>query len=79
MRKQHSRLVSGEQKVLEVCWTVEADQLVFEFTDAANVATLLSPTKKNVISIIGCFYDPLCFLLPVTIQFKLFMQGPCGS
>ena len=34
----------------------------------------LSPTKRNVISVIGRFYDPLGFLSPITIRFKVFMQ-----
>ena len=55
-------------------WCVETDQFVFEFTEIANAALLLSPMKRNVISIIGCFYDPLGFLSPITIRFKVFMQ-----
>ena len=39
----------------------------------------LSPTKRNVISLIGRFYDPLGFLSPVTICFKVFMQELCKS
>jgi len=61
-----------------VRWCVKTDQFVFEFTEIA-IAALLSPTKRNVISIIGCFYDPLGFLSPITIRFKVFMQELCRS
>ena len=70
---------AGEQKVLGVRWNIHLDQLVFEFSGIAEVAMSLSPTKRNVISLIGRFYDPLGFLSPVTIQFKVFMQELCKS
>ena len=40
----------GEQRVLGVCWNIQCDQLVFEFSGIANAAALLMPTKRNVIS-----------------------------
>ena len=39
----------------------------------------LSPTTRNVISIIERFYDPLGFLSPVIIQFKKLFQRLCGE
>ena len=42
-----------EQRVLGVCWNIQCDQLVFEFSGIANAAALLMPTKRNMISIIG--------------------------
>ena len=76
-----SNVVSGpgQQKVLGVRWCVKTDQFVFEFTEIANAALMLSPTKRNVISIIGHFYDPLGFLSPITIRCKVFMQELCRS
>lgn len=69
----------GEQKVLGVCWNVQLDRFVFEFSGIANAAVVLNPTKRNVISLIGQFYDPLGFFLPVTVRFKVFMQELCKS
>lgn len=69
----------GEQKVLGVRWSIQTDQLLFEFSDVANIAKLLSPTKRNVISIIGRFYDPLGYLSPAIVRFKVFMQELCRS
>ena len=34
-------------------------------------------TKRNVVSLIGKFYNPLGFLAPVTIKFKVFFQKLC--
>ena len=38
-----------------------------------------SPTKRNVISLAGQFYDPLRFLATVTIQLKVLFQKLCES
>ena len=38
---------------------------------------ITEPTKRNVVSIIGKFYDPLGFLAPVVIRFKRFFQKLC--
>ena len=39
----------------------------------------LSPTKRNAISLIGRFYDPLGFPSPIIILFKVLMQELCKS
>ena len=41
--------------------------MIFDFREIAKVARDLSPTKRNVISVIGRFYDPLGFLTPITM------------
>ena len=55
-------------------WNVGQDSLIFDFREVASVADELHPTKRNVISVIGRFYDPLGYLSPATIQFKVYMQ-----
>lgn len=47
-----------EHKVLSVLWNVGHDSL-FDFQEVATVADELHPTKRNVISVIGRFYDPM--------------------
>ena len=69
----------GEQKVLGVHWNVHDDNLIFDFREVATVADALHPTKRNVISVIGRFYDPLGYLSPTIVQFKVYMQELCKS
>ena len=64
----------SEQKVLGVHWDVVSDQLVFTLEGLAESAVRLEPTKRNVVSLIGQFYDPLGYLSPITIHFKVLMQ-----
>ena len=51
-------------KVLGVLWDPRDDCLQFSVADTAEVAARIEPTKRNVISVIGRFYDPLGFLSP---------------
>ena len=40
----------------------------------------LSPTKRNIVSLVGRFYDPLGYLTPVVVvQFKLFLRELCEA
>lgn len=64
-------------KVLGVTWNPQEDCLYFQVTDIAEAATTTEPTKRNVVSIIGKFYDPLGFLAPVIIRFKKLLQKLC--
>lgn len=72
-------LSNGEQKVLGVPWNVFSDQIVFTLNELADQARALEPTKRNVISLIGKFYDPLGFIAPIVVRFKVFMQALCGA
>jgi len=72
-------LGTEEQKVLGMCWRPSEDRFVFDISTITNLACNLEPTKRNVISIIGKFYDPLGFLAPVMIRFKIFFQKLCGN
>ena len=66
-----------EHKVLGVPWNPESDQLIFDVTHLAQIALDLHPTKRNLVSLIGRFYDPLGFLSPVIIRFKILLQRLC--
>lgn len=56
-----------------VRWDAAADRLVF---DLADIVYLVEPTKRNITSTIGKFYDPFGFLTPV-VQFKVLLQEIC--
>ena len=68
-----------EHKVLGVRWNNQSDQLIFELSTVAEVVFSVIPTKRSVISFIGRFYDPIGFMSPVTIRFKVLMQELCKS
>lgn len=66
-----------EHKVLGVVWNPESNQLIFDVANLAQLALDLHPTKRNLVSLIGKFYDPLGFLSPVIIRFKVLLQKLC--
>ena len=70
---------SAEQKVLGVRWNFVKDTFVFELREMASLARDIDPTKRNVVSIAAKFYDPLGFLSPIILQFKLFFQELCKT
>ncbi len=73
------RLRSGEQKILGVPWDVGGDRLVFDISEVALKAKDIQPTKRNVVSTVDRFYDPIGFLSPLIIRFKILFQRLCES
>ena len=69
----------GEHKILGVPWNPESDRLIFDVTCIAKLALDLIPTKRNLVSLIGKFYDPLGYLSPVVIKYKILFQQLCQS
>ena len=65
-------------KVLGVLWNPEDDRLTFDITGIAKIAFDLVPTKRNLVSLIGKCYDPLGFLSPMIVRFKMLFQKLCG-
>ncbi len=66
-----------EHKVLGVPWNPDSDRLVLDVSELARQASTIEPTKRNLVSLIGRFYDPLGFLAPVVVKFKILFQKLC--
>ena len=64
-------------KVLGTSWNTLEDCVCFSVADVYETAIGIEPTKRNVISTIGKFYDPLGLLSPVIIRFKVLFQKLC--
>ena len=45
----------------------------------AELAVRLEPTKRNIVSLVGRFYDPIGVLSPVVVSFKILIQEICES
>jgi hypothetical protein len=68
---------SQEAKILGVRWNPQSYCLIFSVSDIARAAQIVEPTKRNVVSVVGRFYDPIGFLAPVVLRFKLLFQRLC--
>ena len=69
----------GEQKILGVKWDFPEDHLVFDLRTMATHLRDLVPTKRHIVGVTTRFYDPLGFVAPVTVQFKMLFQELCVS
>ena len=70
---------TSEQKILGVCWDIHSDCFVFHLHELAELAVRLEPTKRNIVSLVGRFYDPIGVLSPVVVIFKILIQEICES
>uniref|UniRef100_A0A914PX54 Uncharacterized protein n=1 Tax=Panagrolaimus davidi TaxID=227884 RepID=A0A914PX54_9BILA len=68
---ENVRQSSMESKMLGLQWDAEKDTLSIEFK---NEKPKSKWTKRNVLKFIASTFDPLGFLLPVTIKARIFMQ-----
>jgi len=55
------------------------DNHVFDQRTVAQVASECRPTKRNNAAVAAKFYDPISFISPVVVQFKLLFQDLCSS
>lgn len=69
----------GELKILGVKWNFTEDLLVFDLSTIAALLRDLVPTKRHIVGVTTKFYDPLGFVSPVTIRFKMLFQELCVS
>ena len=70
---------AGMQKVLGVPWDAHTDSLVISFGELASLTQHLIPTKRNLVSLAGKFFDPLGFLSPFVVSFKILLQDLCKA
>ena len=71
--------IVGEQKVLGIRWNVSFDCFILSIQDIAHLANQIELTKRHIVSVIGRIYDPLGYLSPVVVRFKIFFQELCES
>ena len=68
------RFTSGNRGCWEFFGMLNWTTFVINLNDIAIAARELQPTKRNIVSLVGKFYDPLGYLAPVVIQFKTFFK-----
>ena len=60
-------------------WKPTEDLLIFDLRGIALLVKELQPTKRSILSVATRFYDPLGFVSPVTVRFKMLFQELCVS
>ena len=68
---------SSATKVLGMCWDTDTDQFYFDFSELIHYASSLPMTKRSVLKLTECVFDPSGFLSPVMIRMKTIFQILC--
>ena len=63
-----------EHKVLGIKWNPTSDRLVFNVSEIVETAEMATPTKRHAVHIVGRFYDPIGYLAPIIIRFKILLK-----
>ena len=64
-------------KVLGIVWETESDHLIFFFENLIESFNNIIPTKRNILSLMAKFYDPIGLIQPIIIKLKLLFQEVC--
>ena len=59
------------RKVPGLTWCTENDTFVFDFKNLVTLAEDLKPDKRNILRISAMFYDPIGFISPIMLHFRL--------
>jgi hypothetical protein len=70
-------VTNGSVKVLDTIWNKSSDELEFKFTDLGEEEKALPATKRSLLKVIGKIFDPLGFLSPFIIRWKVLFQILC--
>jgi hypothetical protein len=62
---------------LGTIWNKSSDELEFKFTDLVEEAKALPATKRSLLKVIDKIFDPLGFLSPFIIRWKVLFQILC--
>ena len=71
--------MSSVTSVLGVKWDIVKDEIIYDLSTIINLEETKKPTKRNVLSIISSFFDPVGYLAPITCQGKVIFQLLCKS
>ena len=66
-----------EEKVLSIVWREREDNLIIDLRDYVMEAESYRVTKRNVLKVIAGFYDPVGWVQPVILKFKILFQEVC--
>ena len=66
-----------DTKVLGMNWDSAQDEFFFSFKEVIEYAHSLPPTKRSLLKLSAKLFDPLGFLTPFTVRYKILFQELC--
>ena len=64
-------------KVLGMNWNTLEDETIFSFVELYKYVSSLPLTKRSVLKVTAKIYDPMGFLLPLTVEMEILFQELC--
>ena len=59
------------RKVLGITWNKNNDKFVFDFSNLTEITNEINPTKRNILKLIGIFFDPLGLISPMVFSIEI--------
>ena len=63
--------------MLGLNWDTTSDKFIFNFNDIFSTAVNLPITNRNLLKISSTFFDPLGFIIPITLPVKVLYKDIC--
>jgi len=60
-------------------WNFVNDKLIFDFNELAILSRVQNPQREELLLLLQSFYDPIGFVAPVIVCFKMLFQELCIS
>ena len=67
------------KKVLGIAWNDSDDKLIIDIKDFVSDVKDDCVTKRQVLSTVASFYDPIGYIQPIIIKLKVFFQEVCNG
>ena len=64
-------------KILGIRWEENKDVLIIDLKELLDGALCYVPTKRNILRVIAGIYDPIGFIQPLVVTFKILFQEIC--
>ena len=65
------------EKILGIRWEEHKDVLIIDLKELLDGALCYVPTKRNMLRVIAGVYDPIGFIQPLVVKFKILFQEIC--
>ena len=65
------------EKILGIRWEEHKDVLIIDLKELLDGALCYVPTKRNILRVIAGVYDPIGFIQPLVVKFKILFQDIC--
>ena len=65
------------EKILGIRWEENKDVLIIDLRELLDGALCYVPTKRNILRVIAGVYDPIGFIQPLVVKFKILFQEIC--